>query len=429
MMACSSEPKITELDDKSDPQVELQIVNQQLDVALEEQMDVLAPQAYDSAVEARDSAVKARASNKSQKEVLQEIALSSHFLKQGKSTALIAEQILPEAIQARKNAIQAKAKTLYPQDLKKIDSQLLNTTRRMEKNDTAVSVDTNKAFSEAYLSLEQKAAIEDKLGEPIKLQQQAIKEGAKSLAPSTLADNQKLMDQSRKTILSNLKDRQALDSTSRQALSSSERLLKITRTAKSSTAMNPEDYALQAEQNLTAKNLAEDRINSTDESLRKANTLNANMNSTNMGLKNELLEDEKYQSVKKQFTVEEAEVYKEGKTIIIRLKSMAFKSNGATLVDSSYPMMTKIQNAISEINPSKIVIEGHTDSMGPKQLNETLSLNRAKAVQSYLIANDLSLKELVSVKGLNYSRPIASNKSAAGREQNRRVDILLSPSL
>jgi len=74
-------------------------------------------------------------------------------------------------------------------------------------------------------------------------------------------------------------------------------------------------------------------------------------------------------------------------------------------------------------NPQYVVeIQGHTDSTGPKAWNDTLSQMRADSVKDYLVANGVAEGRLTA-KGYGSSEPIASNDTAEGRRQNRRVDF------
>jgi outer membrane protein OmpA-like peptidoglycan-associated protein len=73
----------------------------------------------------------------------------------------------------------------------------------------------------------------------------------------------------------------------------------------------------------------------------------------------------------------------------------------------------------------RLDIEGHTDSTGSDELNQRLSEQRASTVQSYLVDQGLT-PELVMAKGFGKTMPIADNGSASGRQQNRRVEIIVS---
>lgn len=83
-------------------------------------------------------------------------------------------------------------------------------------------------------------------------------------------------------------------------------------------------------------------------------------------------------------------------------------------------LVNKIKSTNSQIE--RITVTGHTDSSGSKQLNQNLSERRAEAVKSYLVSRGLDGNR-IDTKGAGDSQPVASNKTAAGRAQNRRVDI------
>jgi outer membrane protein OmpA-like peptidoglycan-associated protein len=70
-------------------------------------------------------------------------------------------------------------------------------------------------------------------------------------------------------------------------------------------------------------------------------------------------------------------------------------------------------------------IEGHTDSTGSDEFNQTLSEQRADAVRTYLIDQGLPETSLTA-RGFGKSMPVADNGTAAGRQQNRRVEIVVS---
>ena len=75
-----------------------------------------------------------------------------------------------------------------------------------------------------------------------------------------------------------------------------------------------------------------------------------------------------------------------------------------------------------EFSKATFVIEGHTDSTGSETLNEKLSAKRAAAVKNYLVQNGIDVSRLES-NGFGESNPIDSNKTRAGRANNRRVEI------
>jgi outer membrane protein OmpA-like peptidoglycan-associated protein len=137
------------------------------------------------------------------------------------------------------------------------------------------------------------------------------------------------------------------------------------------------------------------------------------------------MKEEQFLSLEKFFTKEEASVIKEGENIVIRLYGINFPSGKSTILPESFGLLSKIQKAIRDFPERKIVIEGHTDSMGDETYNQELSLSRAKAVTAYLIANMGLAEDRISYTGYRESKPVASNDTNEGRSLNRRIDVVL----
>jgi outer membrane protein OmpA-like peptidoglycan-associated protein len=74
-----------------------------------------------------------------------------------------------------------------------------------------------------------------------------------------------------------------------------------------------------------------------------------------------------------------------------------------------------------------MVVEGHTDANGSQTHNLDLSARRAQSVRSYLVSQGIPESQ-IRAQGLGFSRPVADNKSAEGRANNRRVEIVVQPS-
>jgi outer membrane protein OmpA-like peptidoglycan-associated protein len=87
-----------------------------------------------------------------------------------------------------------------------------------------------------------------------------------------------------------------------------------------------------------------------------------------------------------------------------------------------------VANQIIGLSRARIIVEGHTDDVGDEGYNQALSLARANAVKNYLIRiipNQENYSWLT--KGAGSSQPIASNTTPEGRQQNRRVDLIIAP--
>lgn len=127
----------------------------------------------------------------------------------------------------------------------------------------------------------------------------------------------------------------------------------------------------------------------------------------------------------KQFPADEAEVYQQGSNLIFRLKKINFPSGSSVTPNASKPLLLKVNEIITTlVGADLVIVEGHTDSVGADQLNQTLSTNRAISVSDYLASLAGGYK--IRYTGYGKSKPIASNDSSEGRAINRRVDLVVT---
>jgi len=105
-------------------------------------------------------------------------------------------------------------------------------------------------------------------------------------------------------------------------------------------------------------------------------------------------------------------------------RTIYFKTNSAEFTPKTYPVLDAIVVIMKKYPSARFRIEGHTDSVGSADYNLKLSQRRANAVRDYLISKGISPDRLEAV-GYGETRPIASNRTAAGRAKNRRVEIIL----
>ena len=105
-------------------------------------------------------------------------------------------------------------------------------------------------------------------------------------------------------------------------------------------------------------------------------------------------------------------------------KAILFDLGKATIKPQSAETLDNIVKVLNEFKNAKFSVEGYTDSTGNKAKNIKLSEARANSVKDYLVAKGIDPSRL-SAKGFGPENPIADNKTKAGREQNRRVEINL----
>ena len=103
---------------------------------------------------------------------------------------------------------------------------------------------------------------------------------------------------------------------------------------------------------------------------------------------------------------------------------LLFASNQWTLLPSAQMKLNQLADALANTD-KRIVVEGHTDARGSETYNQDLSLKRAQAVRDFLIGRGIAA-ERIQVNGYGKSRPVADNKSAEGRANNRRVEVVVT---
>ena len=108
-----------------------------------------------------------------------------------------------------------------------------------------------------------------------------------------------------------------------------------------------------------------------------------------------------------------------------------FDYDRADIKQEAIPTLRKLQQAISELNPEQIQIEGHTDSHGSETYNLQLSQQRAEAIATWLVNNAGITSDRLISQGYGETQPIAENQkpngedNPEGRAKNRRVEIII----
>ena len=111
--------------------------------------------------------------------------------------------------------------------------------------------------------------------------------------------------------------------------------------------------------------------------------------------------------------------------LIVNMSDVLFDTGQYTLRPLAREKLAKVAGIVSGHPGLRLDIEGHTDSVGGDEYNQRLSENRGSAVSAYLTQQGMPASSL-STKGLGKTQPVASNDNAAGRQLNRRVELVIS---
>ena len=111
--------------------------------------------------------------------------------------------------------------------------------------------------------------------------------------------------------------------------------------------------------------------------------------------------------------------------LVVNLSDVLFDSGKYTLRPAAREKLAKISGILLAYPTLNIAVEGHTDSVGGDAYNQTLSENRASAVREYLVSQGVPAAS-VTAKGFGKTQPVTSNDTPAGRQQNRRVELVVS---
>jgi outer membrane protein OmpA-like peptidoglycan-associated protein len=111
--------------------------------------------------------------------------------------------------------------------------------------------------------------------------------------------------------------------------------------------------------------------------------------------------------------------------LIVSLSDVLFDFNQASLKPGAKEKLAKVSGILLAYPTLRMSVEGHTDSIGTDDYNLKLSQRRADAVRDYLTSNGIS-SSVVQAIGLGKADPVASNDDNAGRQQNRRVEMVVS---
>jgi len=412
---------------------EIRNLESEMTTAVHNQVDVLAPNHFAAAREKLDDAKKESQNRESNADILEDLGYAKAHLDAANASAPRAEAAMPEVLKARNDALAAEAVRLRNADLIDADQALKKTTEDFENGTPTVSVEKRGELQRKYLDVELAATKVNYLDQARALLEAAKKMGAEKYAEKTYDSAKAKYQAAARTIESDRHNTAAIVRASDEATVEAKHAIEITRLAKGMKEESPEEaaIALDAKRNEAARNAAmaernADRLANARDTIRDKNSEIAATDAERARLAKEARFNQAFETARASFSPDEAEVYRQGDNLVVRLKSMKFPVGRAELPASSFAVLDKVNNVITTLGAEKVVVEGHTDATGSHAKNQTLSEKRADAVAKYFVAEDALPQDKIDAKGFGDSKPLASNKTAQGRAQNRRVDIVIS---
>lgn len=440
LMACASKPK-ADLPADANPQAEMQKVESEMAEARAKQFNKLSPtnfaEAQDSLANAKKKIDKGAANEK----ILNDIAISKGYMERVETVGEKNSAIVAPIMTARQNALNARADSMLGRQFAKVDEDFADMGHEMEESRFKLKADKASALERKYQDLELEALKMTNLGEARTAIERAGHDGAHRRAPQTFEMAKTQYNSAERAIAENRRNPQAYQSSVDEALKGAHKLQEVVNLSQRNNISEAAALTMwNQQQQITSSQSSIARLES--QSREQQEKLRAQMDEqkTAAGQQQAAVTElqnqntqyaeqeqmrQKIETLRSGFGKDEAEVLKDGKNLIVRLKQMDFASGHADLNPKSFATLKKVEDLIAAVPVQKITIEGHTDASGSPKANKELSTKRADAVKQYLVSQGNLGQDKVDAEGFGSEKPISSNKTKTGRKNNRRVDVVI----
>ena len=464
--ACTSTiPEVKPIAEVENPTDNINRLENDIASAYKNQLNVLAPTWFEKAASSLGKAKKGLEKGEEISEILRYTAEGQVYLLKAEEISKVTRTTLADVIKSRDLARQAGAAKLG-NDYTDAEQAFLSLTKAIEKGDLAYAEKRKTALTETFRSLELRAIKIETLGVVRKLIERAKNNRVDKIAPRSFKLAQNKLSEADAFITQHPYEKEMMQQKANEALFMSQRLFQVADQSEKVKDMKPEELTLWVEKilyDITSKLGATDMRNQpykiqvenvvgSIDTLQKdrqflsnkVKTLKSDIETKDSQIavlegktreqqivKERLAAEKRFNQlfieVQNLFSSDEAEVYKKGNSLIIRLRAIQFPVGKSVIMPDNYPLLSKIQQSIRIFGEPDVIIEGHTDSTGSNEINEHLSQQRSESVRQYLLANKtLSYDRIVAV-GYGSSKPLASNATQEGRAVNRRIDVIIKP--
>ncbi|MBX3016396.1 MAG: OmpA family protein [Bdellovibrionaceae bacterium] len=442
MVACAT-PDKSPLAADADPRVELSRLQEDQKEAQTQQYDRLSPENFKKSEKYSAKAAKAAEKNKSREDIVENIEISRRYLEKANAVGEKYSAMVTPILEARRRALDAGAQRWVKSAFEKTDKDFADLGEDMEDNDFTVKASVISGLEDEYRTHEMESVKIASLDETRKNLERAESDGARRYAPKTLEMTRAMITSAERAVESSPRDPAGYQEKTQQAGEQAQKLREVLALAKSRGAnesvaltiweqnkqLQASQMQMQQNQQMSAERQAElqSELSAQQAALNaQGQRLTASEQRAQTLAQQEALRA-KIEELRTQFGDDEAEVVKQGNNLVIRLKKMDFAVGKSEVPSSSFELLKKIQDVIAAVPAQNIVVEGHTDSTGSKQINEKLSQARADSVKSYF-ENQAEVEAPIEAKGFGADRPLTTNKTKEGRATNRRVDVVVETS-
>ncbi len=443
-----------------------------LAAARSNQVHVLAPGLYDDAQSAFLKAKHGLQKGAKLSAISDYVAQGNASLKKAEEIAQVSRTILVATNQARDNARKVGADRLGGPYMD-VENQYLKLTKAIENDNLSYAQKKSAEVQAAFRDVEIMAIKNSAIGKARDMMAKAEKAKVRKSAPTAYTEALQAVNDADAYIEENPYAAETISQKAAHAEFMARRMMTINESSKKFQEMGPEAAAIYVEslfarlgETINAGDLrdkgVEAQLNSLTgtvetlgqktQSLEKDNqsyqaqtaTLEQQISSLK-GYSREQEEakqklyaerefNDQFNKVQRYFRPDEAEVYKQGSQLVIRMRGIQFVAGQATLTPENYTLLSKVQQAIQKFGQPTVTIEGHTDTIeghtdgsGSTQTNQALSQQRAEVVKAYLVANNTLPSNRIRAIGYGPDRPLAPNTTPEGRAINRRIDVLVAP--
>ncbi len=443
---------------------------EQLEAALtsarSNQVDVLAPGLFNDAQSAFNKAKQGLDKGAKLSDIQKYVAQGSASLKKAEEIAQVSRTILGETNKARDKALKVGADRLG-EPYMDVEKRYLKLTEAIEDDNLSYAQKNAAEVQAAFRDVEIMAIKNSAIGNARKMMADADNAKVQKIAPAAYNDALQALNEADAYIGQNPYEADTISQNAAHAEFMARRMMSINESGNKFKEMTPEASALYVEgllarlgktmntgdlrdqgidgqlngmigsvESLTQKNQSietdnqayQARIADLEKQFTGLQGYSREQEAAKRKLAAEREFNEKFNKVQRFFRPDEAEVYKQGGQLVIRMRGIQFPVGQATLTPDNYTLLSKVQQAIRTFGQPTVTIEGHTDSTGSAQMNQELSQNRAEAVKTYLVANKTLPANRIRAIGFGPSRPLAPETTPEGRAMNRRIDVLITPS-